>query len=98
MICLSKADEDHYRRSTWNQSPPPLAPQHTTRQDMNGISNLREIVDAGVEGGSGGGGLYDAAMAGDTGGGSPDDESIDDDASARKAKLICEGLFASQLE
>lgn len=65
---------------------------------MNGISNLRELVDAGLEGGSGGGGLYDAAIAGDTGGGSPDDESIDDDAFARKAKLICQGSFARQLQ
>ncbi|KAM0251834.1 hypothetical protein ACHAP5_001497 [Fusarium lateritium] len=54
MICLSKADEAFYQRLTWNQAPSPLAATHTTRQDMNGISNLREHVDAGQEDGSGG--------------------------------------------
>ncbi|KAF4991619.1 hypothetical protein FGRMN_7738 [Fusarium graminum] len=54
MICLSKADEAFYQRLTWNQAPSPLAASHTTRQDMNGISNLREHVDAGQDDGSGG--------------------------------------------
>ncbi|KAF5668992.1 low affininty zinc transporter [Fusarium heterosporum] len=54
MICLSKADEAFYQRLTWNQTPSPLAASHTTRQDMNGISNLREHVDAGQDDGSGG--------------------------------------------
>ncbi|KAM5355187.1 hypothetical protein ACJ41O_001833 [Fusarium nematophilum] len=55
MICLSKADETFYRHLSWNQSPSPLAATHTTRQDLNGISNLREHVDAGQDDGSGGG-------------------------------------------
>ncbi|KAM0563003.1 hypothetical protein ACHAPJ_001846 [Fusarium lateritium] len=54
MICLSKADESFYQRLTWNQAPSPLAATHTTRQDLNGISNLREHVDAGQDDGSGG--------------------------------------------
>ncbi|KAF4454975.1 hypothetical protein F53441_2632 [Fusarium austroafricanum] len=54
MICLSKADESFYQRLTWNQAPSPLAAMHTTRQDLNGISNLREHVDAGQDDGSGG--------------------------------------------
>ena len=54
MICLSKADESFYRHLTWNQSPSPLAASHTTRQDLNGISNLREHVDADQDDGSGG--------------------------------------------
>ncbi|KAL4729033.1 hypothetical protein ACLX1H_003441 [Fusarium chlamydosporum] len=54
MICLSKADESYYQRLTWNQAPSPLAATHTTRQDLNGISNLREHVDAAQDDGSGG--------------------------------------------
>ncbi|KAK2676477.1 Zinc/iron permease [Fusarium oxysporum f. sp. vasinfectum] len=54
MICLSKADESFYQRLTWNQAPSPLAAMNTTRQDLNGISNLREHVDAGQDDGSGG--------------------------------------------
>ncbi|RBR25966.1 uncharacterized protein FIESC28_01239 [Fusarium coffeatum] len=54
MICLSKADESYYQRLTWNQAPSPLAAKHTTRQDLNGISNLREHVDAAQDDGSGG--------------------------------------------
>ncbi|KAF4463350.1 low affininty zinc transporter [Fusarium albosuccineum] len=54
MICLSKADETFYRHLTWNQSPSPLAATQTTRQDLNGISNLREHVDAGQDDGNGG--------------------------------------------
>lgn len=53
MICLSKADENAFRHLTWNQSPPSLASSHTTRQDLNGISNLRELVDAGQDDGAG---------------------------------------------
>lgn len=53
MICLSKADESFFRHLTWNQSPSPLAATHTTRQDLNGISNLREHVDAEQDDGSG---------------------------------------------
>ncbi|CEI41174.1 hypothetical protein FVEN_g3511 [Fusarium venenatum] len=54
MICLSKADESFYQRLTWNQAPSPLAASQTTRQDLNGISNLREHVDAAQDDGSGG--------------------------------------------
>lgn len=34
--------EDDLEHPTWNQSPPFLAPDLTTRQDLNGISNARE--------------------------------------------------------
>lgn len=62
MICLSKADEHAVRHLSYNQSPPPLAASHTTCQDLNGISNLREYVSADQdEGGGGGGGLFGAA-------------------------------------
>lgn len=76
MICLSKADEDTFRRTTWNQAPSPLASKHTTCQDLNGISNLREHVEAGqADGGCGGagGGLFDPSSVGDTRGGDLDD-------------------------
>ncbi|KAL6413333.1 hypothetical protein AUP68_02842 [Ilyonectria robusta] len=54
MICLSKADEFVFRHLSWNQSPSPLAAAQTTRQDLNGIANLREHVDADQDDGSGG--------------------------------------------
>lgn len=75
MICLSKADEETFRRSTWNQTPSPLDSKHTTRQDMNGISNLREHVEAGqADGGGGcGGGLFDSSSSEDNQGGDDDD-------------------------
>lgn len=56
MICLSKADEGSLRHLKWNQSPPPLAAQHTTCQDLNGMANLREHIGAGLEDSDGGGG------------------------------------------
>lgn len=63
MICLSKADEGTFRHLEYNQSPRPLAAEHTTRQDLNGISNLREHVAAGQDGdggcNGGGGGAAD---------------------------------------
>jgi len=62
MICLSKANEGTFRHLTFNQSPGPLAAEHTTRQDMNGISNLREHVAADQDDDSGGG-LLDSADA-----------------------------------
>jgi hypothetical protein len=34
--------EDDLEHPTWNQSPPFLAPDLTTRQDLNGIANARE--------------------------------------------------------
>lgn len=42
MICLSRPDESALQHLKWNQSPPPLAPDQTTCQDLNGICNLRE--------------------------------------------------------
>lgn len=54
MICLSKADEAFNRHLSWNQAPSPLASQHTTRQDLNGMANLREHVDADQDDGNGG--------------------------------------------
>lgn len=55
MICLSKADEASLRHKAFNQSPRALSPESTTRQDLNGISNLREHVAADQDDGSGGG-------------------------------------------
>ncbi|KAF4595413.1 Zinc/iron permease [Ophiocordyceps camponoti-floridani] len=49
MICLNKADEAFSRHLAFNQSPPALAPNRTTRQDLNGISNLRQYVAAGQD-------------------------------------------------
>lgn len=79
MICLSKADEETFRRSTWNQTPSPLDAKHTTCQDMNGISNLREHVEAGqADGGGGcGGGLFDPSSSEDNQGGDNDDVIFD---------------------
>jgi len=34
--------EDDLEHPTWNQNPPFLAPDLTTRQDLNGIANARE--------------------------------------------------------
>ena len=53
MICLSKAEEGAFRHLEFNQSPRPLAAESTTRQDLNGISNLREHVAAGQDGDDG---------------------------------------------
>jgi len=49
MICLNKADEGTFKHLSFNQSPPALAPSHTTRQDLNGIANLREFVAGGQD-------------------------------------------------
>lgn len=66
MICLDKADEGSFKHLTWNQSPPALAPGQTTRQDLNGMANLREFVAAGQDDldGGGGGGMLGAGAAG----------------------------------
>ncbi|KAF4124900.1 Zinc transporter ZupT [Geosmithia morbida] len=69
MICLSKADEASFKEMSFNQSPAPLSGENTTRQDLNGISNLRELVSAGQNSheagpGAGGGGMALAASAG----------------------------------
>ncbi|KAF4980706.1 hypothetical protein FZEAL_3374 [Fusarium zealandicum] len=73
MICISKADESFYRHLSWNQSPSPLAGSHTTRQDLNGISNLREHVEADQDDGSAGsnGGLLGSGDDGNQQGNHP---------------------------
>lgn len=45
MNCPSRTDEDTLLHDEWNQNPPFLAPDLTTRQDLNGISNIRERKD-----------------------------------------------------
>ncbi|KAL5045158.1 hypothetical protein BDW71DRAFT_87390 [Aspergillus fruticulosus] len=47
MNCPSRTD-DTLPHCDWNQNPPFLAPDLTTRQDLNGISNIRELKDAGT--------------------------------------------------
>jgi hypothetical protein len=99
MICLSKADEDTFRRSTWNQAPSPLAAKHTTRQDMNGISNLREHVEAGqADGGCGcaGGGVFDPSSSGDKQGGD-DNESLPVSSANKKTDMRCDGTYSQSL-
>ncbi|RCI07955.1 hypothetical protein L249_7850 [Ophiocordyceps polyrhachis-furcata BCC 54312] len=49
MICLNKADDVSSTHLAFNQSPPALSPSRTTRQDLNGISNLRQYVEAGQD-------------------------------------------------
>ncbi|KAF7559320.1 hypothetical protein G7046_g4839 [Stylonectria norvegica] len=63
MICLSRADEGAFRHLTYNQSPSPLAAQHTTRQDLNGLANLREHVDADQDDGSAGVGMSNGSSS-----------------------------------
>ncbi|KAI9036816.1 putative plasma membrane zinc ion transporter [Aspergillus affinis] len=46
MNCPSRTD-DTLEHDEWNQNPPSLAPDLTTRQDLNGISNVREREDHG---------------------------------------------------
>jgi metal iron transporter len=45
MNCPSRTDDNILRHPTWNQSPPPLTPDLTTRQDFNGLVNTREQRD-----------------------------------------------------
>ncbi|UNI23144.1 hypothetical protein JDV02_008980 [Purpureocillium takamizusanense] len=68
MICLNKADEGTFRHLSFNQSPPALAPGHTTRQDLNGIANLREFVAAGQDADGGGSSASSMGATGDRGG------------------------------
>ncbi|KAL2809650.1 ZIP zinc transporter-domain-containing protein [Aspergillus granulosus] len=50
MNCPSRTD-DTLPHCDWNQNPPFLAPDLTTRQDLNGISNAREFKEgAGIMG------------------------------------------------
>ncbi|KAI9163145.1 Zinc-regulated transporter [Paramyrothecium foliicola] len=65
MICLNKADEGSFKHLFYNQSPPALAADGTTCQDLNGISNLREHVKAGQDG-AGGGSLFDPTASNET--------------------------------
>lgn len=51
MNCPSRTD-DTLLHDDWNQNPPTLAPDLTTRQDLNGISNAREKKDEEGEKGS----------------------------------------------
>lgn len=46
MNCPSRTD-DSIKHPGWNQNPPLLAPDLTTREDLNGISNARELLDRG---------------------------------------------------
>ncbi|KAL4924179.1 putative plasma membrane zinc ion transporter [Aspergillus undulatus] len=49
MNCPSRTD-DTLPHCDWNQNPPFLAPDLTTCQDLNGISNARQFKHAGVMG------------------------------------------------
>lgn len=42
MNCPSRTDDVEFEHPTWNQNPPFLAADLTTRQDLNGIANSRE--------------------------------------------------------
>ncbi len=46
MNCPSRTDDDILLNPTWNQNPPRFAADLTTRQDLNGIANARELGDA----------------------------------------------------
>lgn len=45
MNCPVKTDENIIDNPTWNQNPPFLAPELTTRKDLNGTVNIREHGD-----------------------------------------------------
>lgn len=47
MNCPSRTDEP-LESDGWNQSPPALAADLTTRQNLNGISNLRTLRGSGI--------------------------------------------------
>lgn len=47
MNCPSRTDEP-LESDGWNQNPPTLAADLTTRQDLNGISNLRTLRGSGI--------------------------------------------------
>jgi zinc transporter 1/2/3 len=46
MNCPSRTDEDLLFHPGWNQSPPRFAADLTTREDLNGIANARELGEA----------------------------------------------------
>jgi metal iron transporter len=43
MNCPSRTETDPTARDGWNQSPPALAAETTTREDLNGRANRREV-------------------------------------------------------
>lgn len=50
MNCPSRNDEDVLFHPDWNQSPPRFAADLTTREDLNGMANTREIrADGGLK-------------------------------------------------
>ncbi|KAH6839425.1 ZIP zinc transporter-domain-containing protein [Chaetomium sp. MPI-CAGE-AT-0009] len=57
--------EDDLEHPTWNQNPPFLAPDLTTRQDLNGIANSREHRHGCAGPGNGAGFPNDEKQAGD---------------------------------
>ncbi|KAL2182070.1 ZIP zinc transporter-domain-containing protein [Thermothelomyces heterothallicus CBS 202.75] len=56
--------EDDLEHPTWNQNPPFLAPDLTTRQDLNGIANTREHRHGCSGAHDGAGALHDEKRAG----------------------------------
>ncbi|KAI0385826.1 ZIP zinc transporter-domain-containing protein [Hypomontagnella monticulosa] len=64
MICVSRPDKNSFRHLTFNQSPSPFAAGHTTRQDFNGLCNLRAHVEGGQDDGSGSGGSSHSGQSG----------------------------------
>ncbi|KAK6350861.1 hypothetical protein TWF718_004043 [Orbilia javanica] len=57
MNCPAKNHDSDLKHPDWNQSPPFLAPELTTRQDLNGLANSRErgnSTDGVADGRSGG--------------------------------------------
>jgi len=56
--------EDDLEHPSWNQNPPFLAPDLTTRQDLNGIANARVQRSHSAAGAFG----FDEKHAGDIGG------------------------------
>ena len=43
MNCPSRTETDPTARDGWNQNPPALAAETTTREDLNGRANRREV-------------------------------------------------------
>ncbi|KAK6362871.1 hypothetical protein TWF730_000324 [Orbilia blumenaviensis] len=60
MNCPAKNDDSVLKHPTWNQNPSYLAPELTTRQDLNGVANAREHRNAD----DGNGGSCDAWFGG----------------------------------
>ncbi|KAK4153513.1 zinc-regulated transporter 2 [Chaetomidium leptoderma] len=83
--------EDDLEHPTWNQNPPFLAPDLTTRQDLNGIANAREHRrgGAGTCTGNGVGFLNDEKQASDGRVCDCDTDSFARSPSAMSARLGC---------